>query len=240
MLFFYLMIFINSSNYLMISPVCFPFLTFFFVSCVQVEGWCADSFRDMAQHLGDYDSEEDFQLSTEHQKALQSFLLGSLFNPFLAALDRDTARVEARKEKAQQVSSFKDFTRNEGLRDLGRWLDDNREFDPDDFVDVQNPTIPIKYGQWVDLARHANSDENGDYEGFLLHDLTKAVTALLGYTNKMHWKLDYLLRNSKHTPASGPPAFAQLATKHPSCWNVMTTSPRSPTFVPCSWPGPHR
>ena len=97
---------------------------------------------------------------------------------------------------------------------MSRWLD--KEYDPDDYNHMPNPKIPLKYGEWEELAAKCRGYGDGPPATEMVQ-LYKAVGSLLSYTHKMQWKVDYLLDyiNNASSSKPGPADFATLVVKHP-------------------------
>jgi hypothetical protein len=188
-------------------------------ACNQVVGWCTDCSEDIKDHIGKYDNPDDYDLLPADADQLRIFLLGSAFHPILTALDADPERVAAREKKEEDVLEFQSSRRRTGLRELDRWLGDLKEFDEDDYSSTPNAKIPMQYGDWLELDHILDDVEEGaegiDKAGQRL--LTNAVQHLMTYVHNMHYKLDYLLGNSKNTQHSAGPAAAEeeLRARHP-------------------------
>ena len=185
-------------------------------------GWCADVFEDMLEELGAYDEEEEFELRPVDYKVLRDFFRGSKFSPFLTALDKDTARVAKREERKIAVNTFKEYRREMGLRELTRWIDEDKVFDEDEYNLYNNPTLPMRYGDWLDLIEVADKkrlpmtdDETSESEG-RVRKLASAVVALTSYATNLHWKIDHLLHHTVTPPVTGTRAIhEQLLVKYP-------------------------
>jgi len=186
--------------------------------------WCVDVFDDMLDELGKYDEEDEFELRPVDYKVLRDFFRGSKFSPFLTALDKDTARVAKREERKIAVSNFKEYRRDLGLRELSRWIDDEKEFDEDDYNLYNNPTLPMRYGDWLDLVEVAETkrlpmtDDETDESECRVHvrQLVSAVVALTSYATDLHWKIDHLLQHTVTPTATGTRVIhAQLLVKYP-------------------------
>ena len=186
-----------------------------------MDAWCTDVFDDMLDHLTQYDEEDEFELRPVDNKVLHDFFIGTKFSPILTALDTDALRVADRMERKNAVSDSKEYRRDVGLRELSRWLDEEKEFDEDEFNQHQNPKLPMRYGDWLDLIDVVDrrrlpmtDDETG--EKGRVRMLAKAIVALTSYATNLHWKLDHLLHHTITPTVAGTQAlFDQLLVKYP-------------------------
>ena len=171
---------------------------------MQIEQWCEDVFGTMTSHVDDYEDPADYRLTTADSVDLQKLLMGKHFDPILAALDSNVERVAARVAHQEAIHNFRDYRRDTATRELGRWLDSEKDYDEDDYTSYENPKAPLKYSDWMDIENSSDSD------------LRKAFASLVGYTTNLHWKIDHLLRHTDVPKASTPAVlFEQLKKKFP-------------------------
>jgi hypothetical protein len=198
---------------------------------MQVLDWCTDSWPEVAEHVGQYDDEAEYQLSPGDAKLLQAFLMGTAVHPILTALDTDPSRVAARKKKGEDVSDFQSLRRDQGLHELCRWLDDTKVYDRDDFEDTKNAKTPLKYSAWLDLLNDIEGNEEEEGQPKAIY--TKALASMLSYTHNLHYKLDYLLANMKLAGQAGS-AYADddLKARFPFLHNCDDHVAKVPHSVP--------
>ncbi len=193
---------------------------------VQAMEWCKDSFDDMTGHLTDLEEDQEFVLKPADAAALRGFLMGQDFDPILAALDADITRVDERKERALTLSKFKAYTRFRGKQELSRWLDEDRDYDPDEYADLPNAKIPLNYIDWQALVTTIESgiETPGD-----IHQVAKALGQVVHIVAQQQWKLDHLLRVSNESNSTtSHNALEELKAKYPflhNCDDHVSTVP---------------
>jgi hypothetical protein len=197
---------------------------------LQILAWCSEAYETVLANMCEEEQGEEFALRPVDANILQKFLKGTSFHPILVSLDANEARVIKRQEKEAATETFTAYRREMGARELCRWLDNNKEFDPEEFDDVTPPVIPLPYAIWQEIDACASAKDELSLEAPVF---SEAIKCLLSYVHGIHWKIDWLLENCRTAKVAHSDAdvetlksrFPFLHDCHPSVWSVPNTTP---------------